>query len=228
MATLIVKDANGTEQHLLVSGAGTSSDPYITITDDIYLETALGNVVGRVSGRKFGRNIALTTTERVVSVSSTTTIPYLPTAAQAVEVISTNVNDILAGTGLAKLYVAGLDANWNEISETVNMNGTGVQALANTYTRINRAYGTEFGTYGGANLGTITLRVGGAGTTFTTIEIGKSQTQQAHVSVPAGKTLLIEQVHFTVETTKNVTFSLYQMTNMNDVSAPYSGGKRLS
>ena len=227
MSTLLVKDGDGNQVYLQVGGAGTITDPYISVSEPISTQLALGNVYGRTNGRKFGRNIALTTSERVVSVGSTSAIPYFPTAAQAVEVISSDANDITGGTGATKIFVTGLDGSWNTVTETVAMNGTGVQALANTYLRINSAYVTETGTYSGTNVGTITLRVGGAGTTFVQIAIGKGQTQTTAYAVSAGHTLLVNDVHFNVETTKTVSFEFKQITGRNDVTTPYGGALRI-
>lgn len=58
--------------------------------------------------------------------------PWIPST-RNLEIVSTNAGDALAGTGVQKVLVSGLDGNYNSISETVSMNGTTPVQLANQY-----------------------------------------------------------------------------------------------
>ena len=54
-------------------------------------------------------------------------------------IASTDVNDVLAGTGAEVVRLTGLDVNWNDQSEDVVLNGTTpVNTVATNWIRINR------------------------------------------------------------------------------------------
>jgi hypothetical protein len=80
-------------------------------------------------------------------------------------IVSTSVNDTLAGTGAQVIQIIGVrivGADWVQVSELVNMNGTTSVALANTYIRITRTRVVSSGSVG-TNAGSITVT--GAATT---------------------------------------------------------------
>lgn len=110
------------------------------------------------------------------------------TSAQSLEVLSSDVNDTSAGTGMRVIRVFGLDANWNRVQEDVIMNGTSIVALTeNTYLRVYRLKGLTAGS-GFVNAGNITLRLASAGVTQGMILAGFGQSQMAIYSIPAGFT----------------------------------------
>lgn len=83
------------------------------------------------------------------------------------------------------LTVVGLDANWNEITETHAITGTSPIQLVNQFRRIFRALYTD----GIGNLGEITFHIGtGTGTVVASIAADVAQTQMALYTVPLGHT----------------------------------------
>lgn len=123
--------------------------------------------------------------------------PWIPSA-RTLEIVSSDPADTLAGTGIQKVSVAGLDANYNQISETVSMNGTTPVALVNQYLRINRMINVQAGS-ANVNVGTINLRDTGAGPVRATIPVvpgigGIGIISQAAFTVPAGFTLIVQSV----------------------------------
>src|ERR1043165_409078 len=114
-----------------------------------------------------------------------------PVAPVSLEVVSLNSADTAAGTGARSIMVAGLDANFNEISTTVALNG-GVVAMSGAWRRVNLIIVSGAGS-NGTNLGRINIRDAGGGTIRSAIPAGRGISQQSFYTVPAGHTLLVRQ-----------------------------------
>ena len=155
------------------------------------LEVAKGNVTGHSAINKFGHNPAATTGEDVWGAGGT--YPFYPTAAVAVDIVSTSTADDDGSTGAIQVTVQGLDTNWEEQTETITLNGTGVVEMSKTFVRLFRAFVLEAGT-GNVNAGDITVyaRSTGSGVTAGDVGIyigtGRGQTQHAIYTVPSDKT----------------------------------------
>lgn len=107
----------------------------------------------------------------------------LPPSAITMEVASDSVNDTAAGTGAQLVEIHGLDASWDEINETVALNGTTPVALLNSYLRINNFHVMRAG-IGEVAAGTIKLRATGVGVEYDRITPGNNVDLQAHFTVP--------------------------------------------
>lgn len=189
---------------------------------------ALGAVRGWSVVHKFGANYDLSTSvEDVWSVGGV--YSYL-TSASTLEVLSDDANDTSAGTGARSVTIQGLDANFKEISETVNLSGITPVSTANQYIRVNRMFVATTGTYGIGSAGDITLRVESGGatqaiiqeTTADTIAWDYGQTQLARYTVPAGKTAFISRVFLVGESNKRTDFAMFQRRSADTVSAPFT------
>lgn len=128
-------------------------------------------------------------------------------AASVLTVSSSNVNDTSAGTGARTVEIFGLDANYNEISETISLNGQTAVNTSQSYLRINRAIVRTAGA-GGQNAGVIyagtgTVTAGVPANIYTTIAAGDNQTLMALWTVPAGHTAYLHAVLVTVATVQN-------------------------
>lgn len=110
-------------------------------------------------------------------------------AAAIVEVVSSAAADAAAGTGARTIRVWGLDADWNEITEDITLNGTTAVQGTKLFLRINTVAVLTAGT-GLTNAGNITIRDASAGTTRSYIALGVSTSEVGLFSVPAGHTLL--------------------------------------
>lgn len=115
------------------------------------------------------------------------------TAAAVVEVVSSSVADDAGtpGTGAHTIRVRGLDANWDEIEETVTLDGTTPVVTTQEFLRVNHAEVASAGS-GLTNAGDITLRNASAGDTQRFMPAGRGQSEAAIYSVPAGHSLLLE------------------------------------
>lgn len=132
-------------------------------------------------------------------------------------------------TGALAVVVEGLDTNFNEITATIATLGALASApTVALFRRVNRAYVTDVGTYGGANVGNIEIETVPGGILQAVIVADKGQTQQSIYSVPAGKTAFITRLRWFVEGNKDATVELYQRQNASDVVAPFTGQRLLS
>lgn len=176
---------------------------------------------------KFGKNPSVGTT---VAPIATAGVYQTPAALTSLEIVSSSADDTSAGTGARTVYIEGIGTDWAVVSETVSMNGITAVALANQYWRIYRWYVATSGTYASSSAsshaGTLTLRVAAAGATWDTIglvdSLGKGQSKIACYSVPAGKTLYVTSLDFSIESTKVVNLYMFKRENADDVSSPYS------
>lgn len=90
-------------------------------------------------------------------------ITFLPTAI-TLGIASTSVNDSSAGTGARTVILLGLNSNYDEISETIILNGQTEVNTTELFLRVNEAFVLTVGATGW-NEGTI--YIGGSDNTFT-------------------------------------------------------------
>ena len=155
---------------------------------------AAGLVPGWRSFRKFGYNEDIDTgTEDVWSNGG---VKVWPSSAGVATVVSSSTADDAdtgggtPGTGALTVTFEGLDANYNEVSETFTMNGQSNVVGSVQFLRVHRGYVATVGT-GGINAGNITCTVGGNIQSQIPDNVGQSQ--QTHYTVPAGHTLFIKE-----------------------------------
>ena len=154
--------------------------------------------------RKFGSNISVGTTEGVISTDGGT-YPGFLTAADTVRVASGGDSaDTLAGASARKVVVSGLDANWRLASEEIELAGASASASTTTeFIRINRAYVSEVGTYGGTCAGDINIETAG-GISLAVIPATISQTEMCIYTIPAGYVGFVTRITASSETNKPV------------------------
>lgn len=187
----------------------------IRVPTSIFIEkNTLGDIT---TNNKFGANNTIGTTFIPVSVGG-----FLDhrTTATTLEAIGNNAADTLAGLGARKIIVQGLDNNFNEVEEEINMNGTTATASTTTsFIRVYRAWVSEVGTYGGANYNDIDIRVSGGGqvlariTGFGTINTSGYGIGQALISSycsPIGQTYYISDINIVVDGNKTADVVLYR------------------
>lgn len=191
----------------------------MSVIHTAYSDIVYGTNVDRlVPFRKFGQNSAIAATQTLVASAGGTT-PYLPQTAQSMEIVSSDAADASAGAGARTVTVVGLDANWKVQEETLTMNGIAAVASTKTWLRIYRAYVVTCGTYASSNVGIITIRVGGAGTTFVVILAGNGQTQTSHYCTSAEETYYVNDAHFAVDSNKPVNFTSWIVYDANTATA---------
>jgi len=104
-----------------------------------------------------------------------------PTTALTMTVVSSSASDTMS------VLVSGLDANYDQISETVTLTGTVAVTLSTQFYRINSAV-----ILAGNNVGNITIA--NAGVTYAFIEAGTGATQACLFTVPNGYDLYLFRI----------------------------------
>ena len=116
------------------------------------LQVARNQIMGHSSVFVSGFNATVGTTYETVW-SESTVYAYL-TSASVIEISSSSANDTAAGTGARTVTIYGLDASYNQISETVTLNGTSAVNTTLSYLRVFHLLVNTAGS-GGAAAGTI-------------------------------------------------------------------------
>ena len=168
--------------------------------DDIFQMIALGQIDYFDTIYKFGRNESIGATEELISAGG---IYGLPLVAQTVSVTSDSVaNDNPTGLGARTVHLFGLDNDYNQVDEIVELGGTSTVE----FLRVFRAHVETAGTttpIGGANVGTITISQSVSGVDMVLINPNDGQTLTACYTVPAGYIALMWSADTTVGEGKN-------------------------
>jgi hypothetical protein len=163
--------------------------------EDFTLQVARGQVPGHRNVTVFGYNPDVDTTEATVWPHSG--LIAHPAAAIQMKVSSTNAADTSAGTGARTVLIQGLDADYNEISEVVALNGQTAVTTANSYLRINYASvataGSGLSAAGDIYIGDGTVTAGVPATVYDIIKFNYNNTLTGHYTVPAGHTAYLMQ-----------------------------------
>jgi hypothetical protein len=138
----------------------------------------------------FGYNADIDQTEESVWPDGGV-VPH-PTTASVLQISSSSAADTAAGTGARTVYIGGVDGNFNEVSETVTLNGQTAVNTVNSYRYVNYFYVATVGTgtqnAGNINAGTGTVTAGVPAVLYDIIAAGYNQRTTAHFCVPAGYT----------------------------------------
>ena len=146
-----------------------------------------------------------------------------PTTAYELRISSSNNSDSFTGTGARTLTIEGLDANYEPVSVTVNMNGIGyAYTTGQTFLRVNKVYVATVGTYG-TNIGNITVSNGFQNLAYILAAAGSAE--QCIYTVPAGKTAYINR--FTISSYNTLSQNtIYSTCNQIDFYVWFFGGAR--
>lgn len=115
-----------------------------------------------------------------------------PSAALQMTVSSSSANDTSSGTGARTIYISGLDANYNEVSETITLNGQTAVTTVNSYIHINEAYvataGSGNSAAGSIYIGTGVVTAGVPATVYDIIAFDYNRRITGSYTIPAGYT----------------------------------------
>ena len=154
-----------------------------------YLAVAKGDFTGYAKVSKFGRNPGVKSADYESIWDGSNLYPW-PTAAETLNVVSTDTDDSSSGTGARTVEIEGLNSSWAVITETVSMNGTTNVTTTNSFLRVYRARVVTAGS-SGVNEGTITMTNTTSSNVIAQISVDNSgfgQTLMAIYTIPAGKT----------------------------------------
>jgi len=157
-------------------------------------EVALGRRQGHVLWNKFGYNEDVDIGTEVVASWGGTFTPI--TTASVLSIVSTDAADdgAPAGTGCNSVVIYGLDANRDEVTEVVTLNGTTPVVTTSTWLGVNRVAMFLCGT-GKVNAGVITVTETAGGSTMAQMPIGGGVTQQCIFYVPRNHNFIMEWLY---------------------------------
>lgn len=150
-------------------------------TPHLLFDVAQGRMWDQRAVNIFGFNTAVDTAFETLWNDGATYA--FPSAAVAMDLVSTSASDAM------DVLVSGLDASYNEISETVTLTGTSAVTTTASFLRINSAI-----ILSGQNAGDISISNGG--TTYAFIGTSIGTTQACIYTVPAGHSLYIFRIDF--------------------------------
>lgn len=177
------------------------------------LQVARGQVDGHKTLFKFGINGDVGTSAETVWAQGGT-YAY-PAAATVMKISSSSANDTASGTGARTVAIFGLDGDYNEINETVTLDGQTPVDTVNSYLRILRIYVVTAGSgataAGVIYAGTGSVTSGVPATIYGTIALNANQTQMAFWTVPAGYTFYLTGVYYTSGNTNATAWTNFQL-----------------
>lgn len=198
---------------------------------DFLVEVAKGNIPGHSVVQKFGHAVVGTGLTPITHSGFYRT----PLAPVSLEFLSDDPNDTALGTGAREITFTGIDINHDEAIFSIATDGTTPVALPTDLKRLYRWKVSASGSYAtalsGSHGGTLTVRVAGAGETWSTIDptpFAMGQSEIGAFTVPNGLRALIVQQEFHVDSTKSVDIILFKRTGIDTVVAPFTAMTALS
>ena len=165
------------------------------LTEPFELQVARGQIAWHRSVTIFGYNPDVDTAR--VTVWPYTGIIPLPPVALQMKVSSSSANDTASGAGARTVFVGGLDANHNEISEIVTLNGQTAVLTTQAFLHINEAYvataGSSLSAEGDIYFGDGTVTAGVPATVYDLIKYYYNQRITGSYTIPAGYTGYLSQ-----------------------------------
>jgi len=186
------------------------------------LQVAQGQIAYHEHVYKFGQNAVVGNS--IETIWQQGGLYSYPPSATTMTVSSSNANDTSAGTGARTVQIVGLDGDYNEISETIILNGQTAVTTTNSFLRVNRGIVLTAGS-GGVNAGIIyvgtgTVTLGVPANIYTTINgDGTNQSLQSFWTVPANYNAYIYQTNISTGNTSNTPAVLKTLL----VARPYGG-----
>jgi hypothetical protein len=151
-------------------------------------QVARGKVAGATSINIFGYATGIDGTFCTIWDGAPTNYTF-PTAATVVTISSSSASDNTS----CRVYIDGLDSNWDVITEVVALNGTTTVTSTQSFWRINRFFLVSAGTGQKSNVGAITATING--TTAAKITATNGNMQNAWYSVPRNNKLYIQNLN---------------------------------
>lgn len=198
-------------------------------SSDWALDVSKGLVPGHVVNVKFGYNESVGTTFVPISAGGIYRTPQVSAATQ-LRVKAGDANDTAAGSGARSVFIQGLNALGEEVSETLVTAGTSASANStNSYIRLYRAFVASSGTYVSQSAGSHAADIvieNAAGTedwlTIRATSFPRGQSTVGVYTVPLGYTAYLMGAVVDSSASKAVDVLVYQRANILETAAPYT------
>ncbi len=192
---------------------------------DFFIEATKGNIIGQETGNMFGQNLVVGTIEEDIQ-SQGGTLVFLQVA-ELITISSDNAADTLLGANATSVLIEGLNENFTEISEIVNLLGTTNVNTTQEFIRVNKMFVSEVGGYTNSNIGIITGIASLSLTTQIEIPAGEGISKTTHFTVPSGQNLIVTVFRVTMDTGKTIDITFKIRENADDITIPMSPVKTL-
>jgi len=159
------------------------------------LQVARGQITFHEAFCQFGINGAVGTSLETVWVGSD--LYAFPASATTTTISSSNANDTAAGTGARTVFVDGLNADYERVTETASLNGQTGVTLTNQYLRVNKITVRTAGS-GGTSAGSIYVGTGTVTTGVPAVILNRTgsssnESESGFYSVPVGYTAFVNR-----------------------------------
>jgi hypothetical protein len=163
------------------------------------LQVSRGQITLHYKLHKFGFNSLVQNVEETIwDVGGIYTYPSSAVKMTATSTDSSNDDGV-------QVTVQGLDADYNELSETVTLDGSGTAETNQFFLRVNRAF------IAGSQEPSGTINITNSSTTYARITLGDNQSLMALWTVPAGYTAYMLQNNTTCYTEANNKFGITRL-----------------
>jgi hypothetical protein len=153
-----------------------------------------------------GFNTAISTTFAELNFTNSLFDPSLTNG--KINVVSTSNSDTTtAGTGIQSLLLSGLDTGYNQITETVALNGTTGAMTTNDFHRLNSVLALSIGTNKSA-VGTINFNAVSSANIHAVMRAGDSTCYIGRYTTPSGYSLYSNGVSTTCGSADEITLKL--------------------
>jgi hypothetical protein len=157
------------------------------------LQVARGQIQAHTNFCQFGFNSAVGTSYETVWIEGGTYT--FPTSASVLKVSSSSATDDKDSTGAHTVLIQGVDGDYNEVSETITLEGQAAQNTTNSYLRVNKMTVMTAGS-GGTSVGVIyagtgTVNSGVPDVIVNRTGINSNESESAFYTVPEGYTAYI-------------------------------------
>jgi len=163
------------------------------------LQVSRGQIPAHYRLHKFGFNPLINETEETIwDVGGIYAYPSSAVKMTATSTDGANDEDV-------QVTIQGLDADYNQLSETVTLDGTGSGETSGFFLRVFRAF------IEGSQEPSGTINITNTGTTYARITLGENQTLMTVWTVPAGYTAYLFQKDVTCLTEANNKFGTIRL-----------------
>ena len=177
----------------------TRSITQVGTSEPFELQVSRGQITLHYKVHKFGFNPLVQDAEETIwDVGGIYAYPSSAVKMTATSTDGANDEDL-------QVTIQGLDADYNELSETVTLDGSGTAETNSFFLRVNRAF------IAGSQEPSGTINITNSSTTYARISLGENQTLMAMWTVPAGYTAYMLQNNTTCYTEQNNKFGVTKL-----------------
>lgn len=209
---------------VIVDGSST-----FTAVDQLFA-VGNGDVPGQAVYSIYGANDDIDTSTAPEDIKAGGGRFVWPQAAEPLSIVSTSANDTAGSSGAVTVLLRGLDASWNLITETINLNGLTPVITANNYIRLNDCRVVAAGTYHGANIGTVTAIQQTSLIELARIPVGDGVQNGFKFTIPNNKKGHLLQTTVAISrgsatTSNTASYKFRSFINADDVTGPVYGSQ---